>query len=210
MVERQTNDPLNYLGVKAPTPPDLIRAQRDPLSTDAGFDLGTEWLNESSGTFFKLSSVAAGVATWDPFAGGAAGVDTLTGDSGGAISPAAGNITLAGGTNLTSAGTGSTVTFNMDSTIAIDTLEVSGGAATDFVGQATLVAGTVTVANSAITAADRVFVTRSDINSSTALGVLEVVITASTNFVINSRDPADATIETSDVSIIDYFIVRQV
>ena len=88
-------------------------------------------------------------------------------------------------------------------------LQMNGGAVTDFIGQATLVAGTVTVANTNIAAGDRVFVTRSDVNGSTALGVLDVSITASTNFIIDARNPADATVQTNDISVVDYFIVRQ-
>jgi len=56
---------------------------------------------------------------------------------------------------------------------------------------------------------DRIFVTRSDINGSTALGVFDVSITASTNFIIDSRDPTDASVETNDISVVDWFIVRQ-
>lgn len=88
-------------------------------------------------------------------------------------------------------------------------LQVKGGAATDNVGQATLSSGTVTVAHTGIKATDRIFVTRSDLNGSTELGVLDVSITASTNFIIDARDPTDATVATGDVSVIDYFIVNQ-
>lgn len=88
-------------------------------------------------------------------------------------------------------------------------LRVHGGAVTDFIGQATLTNGTVTVANTNIAATDRVFVTRSAKNASTAYGTFEVTITAATNFVITSCK-ADTTTETNDVSTVDYFIVRQV
>src|SRR5690606_1546480 len=85
-----------------------------------------------------------------------------------------------------------------------------GGAVTDFIGQATLTAGTVTVLNTNIAATDRIFVTRSSKNGSTAYGVFEVVITPATNFVITACKPADTTTETNDTSIVDYLIVRQV
>jgi len=48
-------------------------------------------------------------------------VETLTGDAGGAISPTAGNITLAGGTNIGTSGAGSTITINLDSAITLAT-----------------------------------------------------------------------------------------
>jgi len=88
-------------------------------------------------------------------------------------------------------------------------LEMNGGAVTDFIGQATLSSGTVTVLNTNIKTTDRIFVTRSDVNGSTALGLFDVSITASTNFIIDARKPADATVETADVSIVDYIIVKQ-
>ena len=89
-------------------------------------------------------------------------------------------------------------------------LRAHGGAGTDFIGQATLTNGTVTVANTNIATTDRIFVTRSAVNASSALGVFKVVKTASTNFVITACKPADGTTETGDASTVDYFIVRQV
>lgn len=51
--------------------------------------------------------------------GGSGSVSTLTGDSGGAISPSTGNITIAGGTGLTSSGSGSTITIDLDAPVSI-------------------------------------------------------------------------------------------
>lgn len=89
-------------------------------------------------------------------------------------------------------------------------LRCHGGAATDFIGTATLVNGTVTIANTNIAATDRIFVERSAVNASTALGVFKVVKSAGVNFVITACKPADATTETGDASTVEYFIVRQV
>ena len=89
-------------------------------------------------------------------------------------------------------------------------LSLTGGAVTDFIGQATLVAGTVTVANTNIAATDRVLVTREGVGASTALGVLDVSITASTSFTITALQPGTpGSTETNDVSIVNYMIVRQ-
>lgn len=105
----------------------------------------------------------------------------------------AGTLTVAGGREVTGA------------------LSLTGGAVTDFIGQATLVAGTVTVANTNITATDKVIVTREGVGASTALGVLNVSITASTSFTITALQPGTpASTETNDVSIVNYFIVRQI
>lgn len=90
-------------------------------------------------------------------------------------------------------------------------LRVHGGAATDFIGETTLISGTKTISNTNIAAADRIFVSRRSINSSAALGSLTYSITPSTSFTITSVDPATpANTITADVSIVDYFIVRQV
>jgi hypothetical protein len=86
---------------------------------------------------------------------------------------------------------------------------VHGGAVTDFIGRATLANGTVTVANTNIASTDRIFVTRSSKNGSTAYGTFITGITASTNFTITACK-SDTTTETGDTSIVDYFIVRQV
>lgn len=88
-------------------------------------------------------------------------------------------------------------------------LQNHGGAATDFIGQATLVNGVATILNTNISTSDRILVTRSAKNASTAYGSFQVVKTASTNFVITSCK-ADTTTETGDQSTVDYFIVRQV
>lgn len=84
-----------------------------------------------------------------------------------------------------------------------------GGAATDFIGQATLVNGVATVLNTNIAATDRVFVSRTAKNASTAYGVFQTVITPATNFVITSCK-SDTTTETNDQSTVDYIIIRQV
>lgn len=84
-----------------------------------------------------------------------------------------------------------------------------GGAATDFIGTATLVNGVATVLNTNIKTTDRIFVTRSAKNASTAYGTFQVVKTGSTDFVITSCK-SDTTTETGDQSTVEYFIVAQV
>lgn len=101
--------------------PKAIQANRAPTTADTGYELGQLWADTNGTTMYGLSAVSAGSATWNLLGPGASDVDTLTGDSGGAISPAGGNITLAGGTNITSVGAGSTITLNLDSTITVAT-----------------------------------------------------------------------------------------
>lgn len=280
-------DPTKYLGVRADNPPDVVIINRVPQPTDFRYDRGTIWIVQSTGQIYMLANVVASVATWSLVSPGDSDVDTLTGDSGGAISPTAGNINILGGTNMTVAGAGSTLTVNMDAAIALATsvtsplytagagvdvaidapagqdilltmgddagsnkvsfldsgdaevasidsngnltavqglfsgnlilssvasfIQMNGGAVTDFIGQATLVSGTVTIANTNIAAGDRVFLTRADLNSSTALGELTVTaLTASTSFVITAIDPSDGSSTiTGDTSIVNYVIIRQ-
>ena len=87
-------------------------------------------------------------------------------------------------------------------------LEMNGGAATDFIGRGTLVAGTVTIANTNIASTDRIFVTRNALNASPALGVFITTISAATSFTVASYDVTGG-LENADVSGFDYFIVRQ-
>jgi hypothetical protein len=89
------------------------------------------------------------------------------------------------------------------------TVSVKGGTATSSLGTTALVAGTKDILNTSIAATDRVFVTRSSKNSSTALGVFEVIIDAGVKFTINSLKVSDGNLETNDVSIVSFFVVRQ-
>lgn len=89
-------------------------------------------------------------------------------------------------------------------------LKIKGGSLTDSIGQAVLVGGVKNVANTNVQELDKVFVSRSLVGLSTALGVLEVVITANVGFEISSKKPATpGTIETGDFSVVDYLIIRE-
>lgn len=101
--------------------PNPVVGNRAPTTSDANYPLGQVWVYKTTGQVYMLGAVASGSATWALASPGASDVDTLTGDGGGAISPAAGNITLAGGTNITTAGAGSTITFNLDAAISLAT-----------------------------------------------------------------------------------------
>lgn len=267
-----------YLGVRALLPPDLQTAARAPTSADKAYVKGTLWLDTADSSAFMWP----GSGNWIALGSGTTGaIVTLTGGSGGAISPLAGNISILGtASQLTSTGSagGHSITFSIPAVfiapgsiassttitsgtaiVATTTLTAGtgitattgnitasagavnaatsmtatagditatlgnviingaakqlrnhGGAATDFIGTATLTSGTVTVANTNIAATDRIMVNRSAVNASTALGVFKVVKTAATNFIITACKPADATTETGDASTVEYFIVRQV
>lgn len=98
-----------------------IKATRAPTASDTKFPIGQLWVRTDTGQAWHLVTLASGSATWALSSPGASDVDTITGDSGGALSPAAGNITIAGGTNITTAGAASTVTVNLDAAISLAT-----------------------------------------------------------------------------------------
>ncbi len=149
-------------------------------------------------------------------ASGAAVTTIGTGGTGAVnIGNATGNTAVTGSltasTSLTATAGDITATLgNVVINGAAKQLRCHGGAVTDFIGQATLNTGTVTVLNTNIAAADKIFVSRQGINGSTALGVFNVAITPATSFSITALKTSDATTETNDASIVDYFIVRQV
>src|SRR5678815_213123 len=74
-------------------------------------------------------------------------------------------------------------------------------------GTATLVAGTVTQADTNVTASCKILLSRKSKAGSTALGELSSPTrTAGTSFVIVAQKPADGTTETGDASTVDYVI----
>lgn len=89
---------------------------------------------------------------------------------------------------------------NLSITGAARQLRVESGAATDSIGNAVLVAGTVTVANTNINANDAIFLSRSTTGGTE--GTLSYTINAGVSFTINSSSAADT-------STIEYFIVRK-
>ena len=77
-------------------------------------------------------------------------------------------------------------------------------------GQTTLVAGTKTISNTAISANDVVILERTDVNSSTAIGVPVVTKSAGVGFTITAvQAGTPAATETNDVSIFNYVIMRR-
>lgn len=77
-------------------------------------------------------------------------------------------------------------------------------------GTATLVNGTVTVSNTAVKTGDIIICSHCT-PSATALGVATAPIASivdSTSFIITAKKPADGTTETSDVSTVNWWIVR--
>src|SRR6478736_4486398 len=94
-------------------------ALRNPATSDIDFPYGKIWFNRSNDTAWILTSKAAGVATWTAFGSGAVGgIITITGDSGGAESPLAGNFSLLGTANqITVTGAANKETFSLSATL---------------------------------------------------------------------------------------------
>ena len=114
----------------------------------------------------------------------------------------------AGGITATVGAGNFNVAGNLALTSAATQFIMNGGGATDFIGQGTLIAGTVTIANTNIAANDRIFVQRSALNGTPALGFLVTTISAGASFTVAAYSVTGAAAVT-DVSSFDYFIVRQ-
>lgn len=132
--------PTQYKGVRAINPPDLTLAK---ISPPAGFKpvvKGQLYLDTVAATAFMWSGT-----TWISLGSGTTGaIVTLTGDSGGAISPVAGNIDILGTADeIVSTGTAGTITLSLPAAIT-----APGSLTTT----TTLVAGTTITAGTGITA----------------------------------------------------------
>lgn len=178
-LRRSGLNPLDYLGVEPLTPPALFVDNRNPTPNDSrGFNLGSLWLNTtptSSGEYpvWMLVSLSQGTAIWQQISTGDDELETLTGDSGGAVPPTANNINILGGTGTGVVGNPgtSTLTISVDGNVplafstdagtavpASNTLAIDGAHGINTSGSG----DTVTVAiNNAITLGDLANITGS-------------------------------------------------
>lgn len=105
---------------------------RPPTSTDVLYPVGKRWVDTDENSEYVLTSFSSsqGItsATW-VLLGQAAGVlDTLTGDTGGTITPNAGNIDILGGDGITVAGSPNTLTISLTGGgAAIDSFQPDAG-----------------------------------------------------------------------------------
>lgn len=178
------------------------------------YEVASQIKADSSGTI-AAGRVASNLSFWTHPDAASASAQRMTIASTGAVTIAAPDsgvgLTITAGGETITAGNLTMTAGNVIINGAAQQLQCHGGAATDFIGQATLALGTATVLNTNIAAGDRVFLTRSSLNGSTGLGELVVTITPATSFVITSVDVSDgSTTIVADTSIVDYFIVRQV
>lgn len=107
-----------YGGGQVVNPADVIQVTATPSAADISHNLGTIAVQNSNGHAWMLTSKVGGTAGWEAIGGGGLSVATLTGGSGGAISPVAGNIDLLGTANqIVTTGTAGTITWSLPATV---------------------------------------------------------------------------------------------
>src|SRR5579872_945142 len=177
---------------------------RNPSTSDIQYPVGKRWVNSVANSTWSLTSFSAtaGVtsATWVAEGGGSSALATLSGDTGTAV-PTAGNIALHGTANqITTAASGSTVTFSVPATfiapgsIASTTtmtagtgLTVTSGGLTVTAGGISVTAGNITTVAGSINSATNISATLGNITatdgnfvaSTAGTGVVFTPVTAS-------------------------------
>lgn len=204
-----------YQGVKAVNPPDVISSNRAPKTSDTKYPLGTIWLDKPTQTFYGLAAAPGiwtvlGAGQEEDFTSisiagpgpGNVALDVLTGD----VQIATGDLGVSAG-SIVAQGDIISLTGNLVSDLGDLVLsgpgsgiQIHGGAATDSIGSATLVAGTVTIANTSLSASDRIFLSRSAIGGTA--GNLTYTIIAGTSFTITSSSG-------TDTSTVSYLIILE-
>ena len=172
---------------------------RAPTTTDTMYPIGKRWIDRVHNAEYTLTSLTAFAgnltANWEVSAGGNFIVSTLSGDSGTA-SPTAGNIKLAGTANeITTAASGSTVTFSLPvaivtpgsltttTSLTATTTVTAGTGITSTTGDIVATAGAVN-AGTSMTAGTSITSTLGDI---TATDGNFVGSTAGTGFLFNAN-----------------------
>lgn len=139
------SNPLSYLGVVAPNPPNVILATRDPVSgvagQDATYSIGTEWSNSTTGTFWILTALVALTPTWTEVAG-ASGDGPILEING--LGPDDGEFEISGTDNQIDITPG-----DSEITLSLDAAVIAPGSLTT---TTTLAAGTTLTAGTTITA----------------------------------------------------------
>lgn len=152
-------NPQSYLGVTAPTPPNLVVLKRAPTQNDyQNFNIGDLWLvpqqnNPPSNQLYVLVSKALNVATWSQvFPGAQTGaIETITGNSGGAVGPNTAdpaNLNLLGSHGITVTGNPGafTLTSAINNTITlgdVTPVAVNSDALTITTGDVTIADGNI-------------------------------------------------------------------
>lgn len=131
-----------------------IIAKRDPAVSDVGYHIGQQWINKTSGNFYALGKVAAGVATWTLLGSVSSTFTTLTSATF-VTSTAATSIQLAGKT-FTGIGSDANIGFvftpkgSSGLTLTTGDMTISSGNLVMTSGNATLTSGNLTLTAGAL------------------------------------------------------------
>jgi len=166
------------------------------------------WASITSGD--ASITITPGANTLDLTVTGAAGYVTGLDTDAGATTPTAGVIDIAGGTNINTAGAGSTVTVNLDDTISVAGSITAGTGITATTGDITATAGAID-ANTSVTAGNGLEVTAGTVTfgalgagvvQSSAAGVISSSNGTNGQVIIGGgAAPAWATLTSGDASI---------
>jgi hypothetical protein len=149
---QNSQNPLSYLGVQAPFPPNLTIHKRSPTANNnTGFRLGDIWLVRTIGAqeIWMLVGLAGGVATWvELFPGGGGGANSFPTNAG-VANEAGGVLNVLGTSVIETTGAGNTVSVNL--TNGTNGQVIIGGGAAPAWANITSGDGSVTITNGANT-----------------------------------------------------------
>lgn len=115
--DRDGLDPGVYQGLVSSKNPGNIIAQRAPTANDRRYKIGSMWVDKSNNASYQLTSVVAASANWELLGSATGAIATLTGDTGGAISPVAGNVDLVGSSSVDVAGSTGQLAFSVNANL---------------------------------------------------------------------------------------------
>jgi hypothetical protein len=190
---------------------------RAPTITDTRFFVGQEWVWENNGIWFLLGLSSAGgvtTANWQQVStstgdilsvSGTSGQITATTTAGAVVLSLPAAVTAPG--SITSATTLTATLGNITATngnlvlgTAGNKINIATGANSSVGTSAAMIAGTITVANTSVTAASKIFLTNG--GAAGTIGTLSVgTIVPGTSFVINSSNVLDT-------SVVNYLIIN--
>jgi len=103
--------PLGYLGIRETDPPQIYISPRAPTSGDyRRYQLGDEWIDQSTNDIWKLASKSGNVAVWVEIGDSVGLLSSLTSDSG-IATPVANTITCTGNNGLQTIGSAGSLTY---------------------------------------------------------------------------------------------------
>jgi hypothetical protein len=196
-------NPKQYTGVRPINPPNVVYAERAPTSTDTAYVKGDLWEDLTGLASWQY----AGAGVWIALGTGATGgVVTLTGGSGGAISPSAGNISLLGTANqITSTGSGGghSITFSIPAAFTAPGSIASTTTVTAGTGLIATTGGVTATAGDILASDGDIITTRSDAGA-------DVTIEATNSDNTNGASRAGVEIATGGASSGDPFLSFQI